>query len=774
MSKILAKSGVDVSLVEHSIGVQKTSLKIFGLLGENVITNQKWNEVIRVSSLLHDIGKCTTQFQKNLKKGTESFSSKNKYRHNEIGWAFCYRYLNVSLDILTPILYNIYWHHGISNKMNNDSVRDILNSISENDINTMKSVLVDLLGESFLLDRERDIDELNDHKSPLFYYNERDYEENWPAEKLMLNRIILICSDQLQSKLESKTITSIDDELKNIIQKNKPFNSFVCPQGYDLVRHENNIEIAKNCSPHTTIINGPGGMGKTDIGVHWNSLSDKKMIIVSPLNFVSHSVYKNIENINQNYGLDITTQLFFSSEIIRTNNEQNKPFSSDITVTNIDNFLKPQIDDKSDSHIERLIMLLFCDVQIDEYHELVVDASLFRLFIIIMKMRHTYTNSRTLLTSATPLPLRHYWDVISKTTLILPEVNKHYKSPHDKKYKISVFDEIPDKNELNNHNTLLIFNSIKEAQLYKKLFDFKELIHSDFTKKDIDKKLNFLYETYGKQTSRTLDKPNVIATRIVQTSIDMSFSCLLESVCSPQDTFQRIPRINRWGDYDTPYCELKFFKATNSVSENNMKNILYTRNLSDCWFEELKKLGGQELTLDELNEVYNLFHKKYERLIKDLLKSRYSSSNESLTKLIYPIRFDKKRSKNKIVVAGSNKLRTDGNEIMVTAKEYGKRSYCDPICQKIYSTIEKDFEEHLTPDVRNNILRTYREFVKTGDERFEVNDILDNEKKVTIEELRRQGTKSTTPYPIFHKEYHQEYGLIRISHLNKILNIQGD
>ena len=770
MSKILAKSGIEVSLVEHSIGVQKVGFDILNMLPECIKSNEKWVEVIRVSLLLHDIGKCTSEFQKNLKKNSELFASKNKYRHNEIGWAFCYRYLNISLDILTPILYNIYWHHGISNKMNNDSVGGILNSVSEDDVNIMKTTLIELLGESYLLSKERDIDELIEHKTPLFYYDEKDYSTDWPAEKLMINRTILISSDQLQSKLESNTITSIEDELNRMIYKNKSFNSFICPDGYNSERHENNIEIAKNCLSNTTIINGPGGIGKTDRGVHWNSLSDKKFIIVSPLNFVSQSVYKNIENINENYNLNLTTQLFLTGEIIKTNDKNNNPFYSDITVTNIDNFVRPQVDDKSDNHIERLLMLLFCDVQIDEYHELIMDAALFRLFIILMRMRHRYSESRTLLTSATPLPISQYWDVISKTTLILPEKNGHYPSPHNKKYKISVYNNVPNINELSNHNTLFVFNSIKEAQFYKKYFNISELIHSDFTKKDIDKKLSFLYETYGKQSPRTLTKPNVIGTRIVQTSIDMSFSCLVESICSPQDTFQRIPRINRWGDYKNIICELKFFKARNSDSENKMKNILYTRNLSDCWFNELEKLNGLDLTLDELNKTYNKFNEKYDRPIKDLIKSRYSTSCVSLIKL-YPIRFVRRKGKNKIIVAGSNKLRTDGNEIMITAKEYENKRYCDPICQKIYSTIEKDFKEDRTPDVRNKIIRVYKEFIRTNDVRFDVNDILDNDDNITLEELRRQGVKSNTPYVRFDKEYHKEYGLISLSHLDKLLKL---
>lgn len=767
MKKIYAKSGETILLTDHSKNVSKVSLSIMDRLPKEIKDDINWRKVIEVSSLLHDIGKSPSEFQKNLKKGIDGYS-KNKFRHNEIGWAFCYRYLNVSLDILNPILYNIYWHHGISNKMCNHSVNDILKTISEEDINNMKTVLIELLDQSYLLSEERDTNELTETKTPQFYYEIKEYDSNWPAEKLMINRLILIPADQIQSKFESNVITSTEDYINKIITKSKKINTSICPDGYDISRHNTNIEIAKSCT-QTTIINGPGGMGKTDIGIHWNTLSDKPFINVCPMNLISHSVYNNSLSINKNYNLHSTLQLFLTSEVVKSNIENEVPFSSNINVTNIDNFVRPQVDDKSDNHIERLLLLLFADIQIDEYHELIMDASLFRLLIIIMRMRHNYTDARTLLTSATPMPISQYWDSIdeNKKTTILPEPNKHYPAPHNKKFKINVLENTPTKEDVKKNNSLIIFNSIREAQRYKKIYVIDELVHSDFNRDEVNRKLQYLYDYYGKQSQRTLDKPNVLGTRIIQTSIDMSFENLYESVCSPQDTFQRIPRINRWGDYENTICELNFFKAINSTSENNIKSVLYNRNLSDNWFNVLKKLNGKLLTLDELNETYNKFNKENNQLIiNSIIKPRYTSSCESLTKL-YPIRFDKSRKKSNVVIAGSNKLRTDGNEIMVTAKTYGEKGYCDPICQRIYSTIERDFNED--GNVRNNIVKVYKEFVRTGDIRFEVNDILDNENKITLEELRRQGVKSNTPYVRFDKVYHRKLGLVRITDLDEFI-----
>ena len=84
-----------------------------------------------------------------------------------------------------------------------------------------------------------------------------------------------------------------------------------------------------------------------------------------PIDLISHSVYNNSLSINKNYNLDGTLQLLLTSEVVKSNVENEVPFSSNINVTNIDNFVRPQVDDKSDNHIERLLLLLFADIQIN-------------------------------------------------------------------------------------------------------------------------------------------------------------------------------------------------------------------------------------------------------------------------------------------------------------------------------------------------------------------------------------------------------------------------
>lgn len=749
---ILAKSnGIPMSV--HSINVDNVSSEILNKM--LIIPDEKSVKVLKFTSLLHDIGKSTKEFQS---KSLHGKKSNNKFRHNEIGWAFLYRYLNVELDILDLILDGVYWHHGISNTLCKFNHIDILESITEEDILTMKSMLIELVGEEYLLSTPRDENDFIGENTPRYYITKD--RDNF-TEKSIINRTCVISADRIVSKYEDENIDTID--INSIIEKENNFIIDKCPKEFNLTRFNEQCNVANIASSgKTTIIKAPTGFGKTLTGLIYNSLGNKKLLWVCPRNDIAKNMYHEIINLLHILKItNVRVELFITGEIKKSNFNSPKEsgFISDIIVTNIDNFLKPTIDSNNSRH---LFLINTADVVFDEYHELISESSLFAGFINIMKIRNQRSNCRTLLLSATPPPIHKLWDTISNKTLVLPDEEHHYNAAHNKQYKINVIRELPDISK--NSSSLIIFNSISFAQKNKKLYGCENLIHSHFEQIDRDEKIQILLKEFGVNSDKTLNKPNVIGTHILQSSLNISFHKIYDSVLSPESTIQRPGRCNRFGEFDI--SEITIFKSSDK-SEIKMKDILYSRNLSDIWFEYIEKYNGTKLTLNELYVIYNSFSKQYETLILEFIRRKYNESVMTLSD-IYPYKYPENLRKTNILTAGSNKLRSNGKEIFVISKYYNSDEWTEPFNETIYDSIAIDFNE--TGSVRSRILGVMKKLRDTNDQRYEYNSIIDKKDKITLDEIRKEGKKSNTPYIRFDKVYHPEYGLISENLLNNLIN----
>jgi CRISPR-associated endonuclease/helicase Cas3 len=511
----------------------------------------------------------------------------------------------------------------------------------------------------------------------------------------------------------------------------------------------------------TSIVNAPGGFGKTVIPILFTVGRKEKMVIVTPRNVVADNIYRQILIELNGFGLsDVKVELNYSNEIKNSNWDIVESFTSDIVIVGIDYFLGPIYVNRN---LHRLFLLNNVDVVFDEYHELIGDEALFACFINIMRTRHRMTNSTTILLSATPIDISFMWDNIDKKTVILPEKHKHYDAVHSKKYLIKVNSELSKINK--GENNLIVFNNIKNAQLHKKILNCELLFHSHFMDDHRKQITDRLFSEYGKEQIRKYDRIDVVATHVIQASLDLSFANLYESVLSPEATLQRIGRIDRWGDYNKK--SVINFINLNDDGEKAVVNILYNRNLSSLWFEELKKHDGLELTLNELYEVYNSFSLKNHHAIRKYINNSYEKSLEKLERLIYPIHFPSKKNKN-VKASGSNKLRQSGLEVFVIAKMYNSSEYTDPITVRIYNDWESDFREGYIGDVRNQIIKVMKHLRESDfTDRFDYTEIINNSKKVTLDHIRSCAKKSITPYIRFDVKYHPEYGFID----NQILNI---
>jgi CRISPR-associated endonuclease Cas3-HD len=760
MKNILAKSSGQ-SLEDHSVLVSKFAEEIAKQTILDI--NDEILFVIKISSMLHDIGKCTDFFQKKLTKGLpeeqieEKLPTKVKFRHNEISWAFLSRYLNgVNKESLEKILNVIYWHHGISNEFGKSTDTEIEKVITEEEIQTMITFAENIITKNipnatiYLEEKEH-----NPKKAPMFYMVGDDCQE-----KNAINLLIKACvisADRLASKYESAT----DEEIKDLISK---YN--IVDYGVDIENHkffgnerftEQNSII--DSTAKTTQVNAPAGFGKTLLGILSAVKRKRRVIWVCPTNVICESVYKTINEELKLFGdNDISVELYYSREVQKSTHNSSG-FDSNIIVTNIDNYLTPSIDNNVAS---RLYTIINSDVIFDEFHELIGrETALFSCFINIMTTRNRLTKSNTLLLSATPTNMCSLWDSLGSKTLILPEKHSHFKAPHNVEF---LFNTV--RGEMNvepNSSSLVVMNAIKTSQLNKNNLSCDLLVHSEFIKEDRVKHISKLYEKYGKTSPTNINKANVMGTPTIQSSLDISFNKLYESVLSPETTLQRIGRCNRWGNYLSPEVYVFLF---DNRSETKMRDILYTNNLSNTWFAHLKQYDGQNLSIDDFYVIYNEFQSIHEKTLVRELREALSKSLDCLSK-IYPVMYYSK-TKTKNITAGGNRLRSNGNSVFVIAPYYNDANkFTDPFSVTMRRTFAKEFGENI--NTFKKIKQTWTLLRNNNDSRFEYNDMINSENYLTQEGVQISAKKIETPYIRFDKVYHPIFGLMNQSDLELVM-----
>jgi CRISPR-associated endonuclease Cas3-HD len=751
MEKSFAKSN-GLSLENHSNIVSKIST----IFANKTMSNDfflRYENVIKYSSQLHDIGKLTKKFQEFLISKRKSPNL--KFRHNEIGWAFLSKYLSNEFEYKDFILNIVYWHHGISNKVNSHTDTEILNSLDDTSIKNMLSYLTKCVGDKNI---NQDIEFIDSVNSPSFYPNTsgRD-KEVLPV--LILLRSVVITSDRIGSGfIDSNDVTeSVIDEyfnLKNEVEiTNTKFDN--------TPRFELQKNIVDLCDK-TTLIKAPAGFGKTITGLMWSLKNKRKVLWVTPRNTVAKSVYHSIIEECNNLNINPSVQLVLTGEIVQSNRVDEKMYDSDIIVTNIDNFLAPSF--KNDV-MDSSCLLFGTTVIFDEYHELITDVALNALFINVMRGRHRLTTSKTLLLSATPIDCEFLWDSIDNKTKILPNTESHYPAIHDKEYILHVVDEKPTIQA--NTNSLVTKNTIKSAQSEKRIGEYELLLHNEFLSEKKDYDLIKLLNDYGKNSIVSDNKPNVLGTHMIQASLDFSCKNVYEDVLSPQSTMQRIGRCNRFGNYGGQSLIHIIKEKYNGENGNEIKgermikNILYTNNLSDSWFDFLLPYNEQSLTLNQLYIIFNDFSRQYSSQIRSYVKSKFDESNLHLNK-IYPIKIKIKKSKEGPLTAGSNKLRcTNNTEIFITLPDQNGK-WVGPLNKKILNDFDIEFREN--PNTLNRMIKTMKNL--KDDNRFEYNDFLDNKYSQTIDEVRRMAKKSNTPYIVYDRYYDDELGVVKIENFN--------
>lgn len=740
-----------ITLLEHSKLVSIVATEIakqtLSSSEESIIEN------VRISALLHSIGKCCKVFQKDIKNPPKK-ERKVKFLYNEIGWSFITKYISSKSEF---ILDCVYWSNGIKDRtMGAYNNNNVLDTIDEEDKSIMLLFLKEILPSTYSYYP-------NDIKTnaPIYYSGSiKDVVTN--SEKTFVRTCVISAEKLVYSldinKFKELLYTQDINEIKRMITnltKRHFYSDHALKLSFDeydpkrLEIQKKIVELYKD--EKTTIVKAPAGFGKSLLSVLCNLLySSKKLIVVCPTNVISESTYLNTLKELQTLGVGdkVSMELYLTGKTKKTNgvNKENFiEFNSDIIVTNIDNFLSPSI---NSNNAERLFFINNCDVVFDEYHKLLCKEALFACFINIMNTRHRFTESRTLLVSATHVNINHLWDNLNKTK-ILPDENSHYPAAHKNKYKINtfVFESLDDFKTKSKSSSAVFINSIANAQRINHKTNSEILVHSRFNPNDREKIFLDIYKKFNKNSSRSLNKTNITATHVAQESLDVSFANIYESVLSPLTSYQRMGRCDRFGDYDN-ITEVNICKIKDA-GENKMKEILYTKSLSDKWFDYISQYNGKSYYLDKWYVIYNEFNKINSVEINKYTELCFDKGMNYLSG-IFPKHYVK-NTKDKKFTAGANKLRSIGSEIFYICKVHNSNKYSEMFSDSNRGNLFDYNENEKTP---TRIVKTRKEIMKS-DDRFDYNI-----KQWNQSIIREEAKNSDTPYIRFDVVYHPEYGII--------------
>jgi len=770
------------TLDSHSLLVCKIAL----IMCDYLEVKNETKKIIKISALLHDIGKVIKLFQDILNK--KDIKEKKRIFHNIIGWSILSKILQPTEENRL-ILNSIYWHHSKPELKENSHYMctndEILNDLSEEDINTILEYVKYVVELHNIVLPIKSFD--GQFETPHFY----DMEDKNNVDRLLI-RSLLISADRMSSqfnKYEVDELLNNDEKCKSLIfplLKNEEF-VIIKPEHYDSERFNlqlKTIEDIKN--NQTSVVKAPAGSGKTLLGIMWGN--GDKLLWVTPRNVVADVVYdgiiKELKALNLN---NISVELYYTKKRQKCTDNSIPDFESDIIVTNIDNFLFPVVENNV---ADRQFMICSRKLVCDEVHELISDSAYFYGFINIMRLRHRKTNSKTLLLSATPTPLNYLWDFdfSNKKTRIYPNDETHLPAQHKNNYKINFLDDVLDNviAEIDNNkqeNSLIINNSITISQQFYNDLNFDYLLHSDFLDEDFSIINKTIMDRFGKNNTNQ-EIMNVCSTPVFEASCDISFPHLYDVTKSPQSTLQRIGRCDRWGN--EPLSSLTFIRFTDNQKSNiEAIKITYDNKLMNMWYDFLKdSLKGREyVNLDELYIIYNQFESKFSKEIKGFIDIQIRLSLQNLCK-IYPIKIVKDNdydytleTKRPTGNRFEDKEKLRGNDIgkiffvirIFNEDSTQEETYTYPLTKKPYTTltIDKYFDQD------ENSLTNVKKIIKKISNLYKYPRKFTKDGYFSLEELAKNAKYEDKPYIVTNWYYHPSFGILKnktVSKFNRILN----
>ena len=363
----------------------------------------------------------------------------------------------------------------------------------------------------------------------------------------------------------------------------------------------------KSLVRHNVLAMAPTGSGKTEAALLWASRKNRqdKVIYLLPTRVTANAIYKRLQDYfsNKNVSIVHSSAFYLQKELNEASYQyidylRDKTFFKPFTICTIDQVLTMGFNMgywelKSFHAINAKII-------IDEIHL----YSPYTLGLTVATMRYLKTEfSASFYIMSATMPSK-LLDLLSGTLStdnlkIIEDKELLNQSNNIFEVREKSVDELHTEieNEIKSgKKVMIVVNTVAEAiRLYEKYKKFHPICyHSKFINKDKTKKETMIFDNEKKGGGTVL-----IATQIVEVSLDIDYDILFTENAPIDAIIQRAGRINRSGEKnDTRVIVFRHRKVT--------KEFVYpTGNILEKTFQVLKSMNSRKLTVKELREMVN-------------------------------------------------------------------------------------------------------------------------------------------------------------------------
>jgi len=625
LQEIWAKSNPVETLTDHTQAVINTWTQLKERYDSEICDKEFWNTSFFAVSF-HDFGKICNIFQETI-KGKRAFNDDERVRHEFFSGMFLYLN-NMSFYEHNPeSIIAVFSHH---KAFNDDGFNEYVSRnrilkfvIQENLIQEFVTFINEIASDKNL--KKIDVDKKTlefinaDYENLLLIYHKRFYHslakesnlklenrKNYIYHKALLNISDWTASGHLSLEkgvtytkefLARKIVSKLEKDGKNNIAKNFTFRNF------------QEISLIKN----NAIVIAPTGSGKTEAALIWASSKKdwERIIYLLPTRVTSNSIYNRLTD----YFGEEYTQLIHSTarQYIKEQKDgsynqkryfRDKSFFKNINICTVDQILT--LGFNLGFWEVKTFHMMNARVIIDEIHL----YSPYTLGLIISTIKYLKENFNTkfyIMTATMPKKLQTLLSKTLEEVSFIKDEELLDKSRNIFEVNDCLIDEFLgeiSKEIEDGKKVLIVVNTVDKAiELYESLKEVASVsnkkavcYHSRFIKKDRFLKEKEIFE---------LDKKNeggvLIATQVVEVSLDIDFDILYTENAPIDAIIQRAGRVNRKRSKEN--SKVIIFQNY-SISEKiyDSGNVLFNT------LEEFKKINGQRLTEKELNNLVDIVY----------------------------------------------------------------------------------------------------------------------------------------------------------------------